>query len=111
MIYVLTSGCTRFHWFIRSSGVPTGKAWLLHNESFAAAATRVLRRQMTIQPFGNAVTNIAAFAVTTASPQRRDLDSYRGLRKARPWLASSLFIALLGLVGTPPPHLRRQADH
>jgi NADH-quinone oxidoreductase subunit N len=51
---------------------------------------------------GYTVTNIAAFAVTTALPQRRDLDSYRGLAKARPWLAGSLVVALLGLVGTPP---------
>ena len=51
---------------------------------------------------GYTVTNIAAFAVTTALPQRRDLASYRGLGKARPWLAASLVVALLGLVGTPP---------
>ncbi len=51
---------------------------------------------------GYTVTNLAAFAVTTALPDRRDLDSYRGLGKARPWLAAALVVALLGLVGTPP---------
>lgn len=51
---------------------------------------------------GYTVTNIAAFAVTTALPQQRDLDAYRGLATARPWLAGSLVVALLGLVGTPP---------
>jgi len=51
---------------------------------------------------GYTVTNIAAFAVTTALPERRDLSSYRGLAGARPWLAGSLVVALLGLVGTPP---------
>jgi NADH-quinone oxidoreductase subunit N len=51
---------------------------------------------------GYTVTNLAAFAVTTAFPDRRDLDSYRGMGRARPWLAASLVVALLGLVGTPP---------
>lgn len=51
---------------------------------------------------GYAVTNLAAFAVTTAFPDRRGLDSYRGLGRDRPWLGASLVVALLGLVGTPP---------
>lgn len=51
---------------------------------------------------GYTVTNIAAFAVTTALPERRDLDSYAGLGRARPLLAGALVVALLGLVGTPP---------
>lgn len=51
---------------------------------------------------GYTVTNVAAFAVTTALPERRDLASYRGLAGTRPWLAGSLVVALLGLVGTPP---------
>lgn len=51
---------------------------------------------------GYAVTNLSAFAVTTAFPDRRELDSYRGLGRARPWLGASLVVALLGLVGTPP---------
>src|SRR5699024_6127828 len=49
-----------------------------------------------------AVTNIAAFAITAALPERRDLASYRGLAFAHPWLAGALVLALLGLVGTPP---------
>lgn len=51
---------------------------------------------------GYTVTNLAAFAVTTAFPDRRDLDSYRGMGRARPLLGASLVVALLGLVGTPP---------
>ncbi|MCG7596243.1 NADH-quinone oxidoreductase subunit N [Mycobacterium sp. PSTR-4-N] len=48
------------------------------------------------------LTNSAAFAVSTALPQARELASYRGLLRARPWLALALIVALLGLVGTPP---------
>ncbi len=44
---------------------------------------------------GYTVTNLAAFAVTTAFPDRRDLDSYRGMGRARPWLGASLVVALL----------------
>ena len=51
---------------------------------------------------GYAVTNVAAFAVTAALPERRDLASYRGLVSTHPWLAGALVVALLGLVGTPP---------
>lgn len=50
---------------------------------------------------GYTVTNLSAFAVTTAFPGR-DLESYRGMGRARPWLGASLVVALLGLVGTPP---------
>ncbi len=51
---------------------------------------------------GYAVTNICAFAVTAALPQRRALTDYRGLSRSRPWLTGSLLVALLGLLGTPP---------
>ncbi|WP_117423375.1 NADH-quinone oxidoreductase subunit N [Mycobacterium marinum] len=51
---------------------------------------------------GYTLTNCAAFAVSTAVPDRRDLNSYRGLARARPWLAGALAVALLGLAGTPP---------
>ncbi|MEP7089456.1 MAG: proton-conducting transporter membrane subunit [Nocardioidaceae bacterium] len=51
---------------------------------------------------GYTTTNIAAFAVTTAVPQRRDLASYRGMSRSSPWLAAALLVALLGLLGTPP---------
>lgn len=51
---------------------------------------------------GYTVTNLAAFAVTTALPDRRTLASYRGLSRTWPWLAAALVVALLGLVGTPP---------
>lgn len=51
---------------------------------------------------GYMITNLAAFAVTTALPDRRTLDSYRGMGRSRPWLGAALVVALLGLVGTPP---------
>jgi NADH-quinone oxidoreductase subunit N len=51
---------------------------------------------------GYTLTNSAAFAVSTALPRARDLNAYRGLARARPWLAAALLVALLGLVGTPP---------
>lgn len=51
---------------------------------------------------GYTVTNLAAFATTTAFPRHRTLDSYRGMGRAHPWLAGTLVVALLGLVGTPP---------
>ncbi len=49
-----------------------------------------------------AVTNLGAFAVVCALPHARTLDDFRGLRRHRPWLAVSLVVCLLGLVGTPP---------
>ncbi|RAV06914.1 NADH-quinone oxidoreductase subunit N [Mycolicibacterium sp. GF69] len=51
---------------------------------------------------GYTITNIAAFAVTTALPGRRALDDYRGTAQTHPWLAGALVVALLGLLGTPP---------
>ncbi|MBY0291268.1 MAG: NADH-quinone oxidoreductase subunit N [Mycobacteriaceae bacterium] len=51
---------------------------------------------------GYTVTNIAAFAVTTALPGRREIGDYRGTARTHPWLAGALVVALLGLLGTPP---------
>ncbi|PZU43496.1 MAG: NADH-quinone oxidoreductase subunit N [Arsenicicoccus sp.] len=51
---------------------------------------------------GYTVTNLSAFAVTTALPRRRELRSYRGMGRTHPWLGAALVVALLGLVGTPP---------
>ncbi|MDQ2758217.1 MAG: NADH-quinone oxidoreductase subunit N [Actinomycetota bacterium] len=51
---------------------------------------------------GYALTNITAFAVVAALPERRTLASYTGLASTRPWLAGALVVSLLGLVGTPP---------
>ena len=51
---------------------------------------------------GYAVTNVAAFAVLAAVPERRSLTDFRGLARRRPVLAGVLVVALLGLVGTPP---------
>ncbi len=49
-----------------------------------------------------AVTNLAAFAVVAAVPDRRTLEDFRGLAASSPWLAGALLVALLSLVGTPP---------
>lgn len=51
---------------------------------------------------GYAVTNLAAFAVAAAEPQRRSLEDWAGSAAARPVLVAALVVALLGLVGTPP---------
>ncbi|MET3808406.1 NADH-quinone oxidoreductase subunit N [Nakamurella sp. UYEF19] len=51
---------------------------------------------------GYAASNITAFAVIAAEPERRTLADYRGLSRQRPWLAGALLVALLSLVGTPP---------
>ncbi|MDA8368982.1 MAG: NADH-quinone oxidoreductase subunit N [Nocardiopsaceae bacterium] len=48
------------------------------------------------------VTNLGAFAVVCALPHARTLADYTGLMRSRPWLALSLIVCLLGLVGTPP---------
>jgi NADH-quinone oxidoreductase subunit N len=49
-----------------------------------------------------AVTNLGAFAVVCALPQARAISDYRGLLRRHRWLALSLVVCLLGLVGTPP---------
>ncbi len=51
---------------------------------------------------GYAVTNLGAFAVTAALPDRTRLEHYRGLVSSQPLLAGALLVCLLGLVGTPP---------
>lgn len=49
-----------------------------------------------------AVTNLAAFAVVAALPDRRSLLDYRGLARSHPLLAGALLVSLVGLLGTPP---------
>ncbi|MFD0776773.1 NADH-quinone oxidoreductase subunit N, partial [Streptomonospora algeriensis] len=49
-----------------------------------------------------ALTNVGAFAVVCALPHAQRLDQWRGLFGRHPWLALSLVVCLLGLVGTPP---------
>ncbi len=51
---------------------------------------------------GYAVSNLAAFAVVAAYPDRLELRGYEGLAASRPWHAAALVVALLSLVGTPP---------
>ena len=49
-----------------------------------------------------AFANTAAFAVVSELRGRTDLDDYRGLGSAQPWLAATMTIAMLSLVGVPP---------
>jgi NADH-quinone oxidoreductase subunit N len=51
---------------------------------------------------GYAVANTAAFAVVTELRGRTALTDYRGLASSHPWLAATLVVALLSLVGIPP---------
>ncbi|CAN5698224.1 NADH-quinone oxidoreductase subunit NuoN [soil metagenome] len=68
----------------------------------AAGRSELASPSLLIYLAGYTVTNLAAFAVTTALPTLRDLPSYRGLGWRHPWLTAALVVALLGLVGTPP---------
>ena len=68
----------------------------------AAGGSELALPSMLLYLSGYTVTNLAAFAVTTALPECRELESYRGLARTRPWLGTALVVALLGLVGTPP---------
>lgn len=49
-----------------------------------------------------AVTNLGAFAVVAELPRARTLSEYAGLFARERWLALTLVVCLLGLVGTPP---------
>ncbi len=51
---------------------------------------------------GYAAATVAAFCVVTQLRGRTAVDAYRGLGATRPWLAATLTIALLSLVGIPP---------
>jgi len=48
------------------------------------------------------LTNLGAFAVSTAFPQLRKLEDFQGMGRERPWLGAALVVLLLSLVGTPP---------
>jgi len=49
-----------------------------------------------------AVTNLGAFAVVAEFPRARRLQDFSGLFHQDRWLALTLVVCLLGLVGTPP---------
>lgn len=51
---------------------------------------------------GYAATNLVAFAVAAAHPDRRRMADWAGLAHDHPVSATALVIAMLGLVGTPP---------
>lgn len=48
------------------------------------------------------MTNLGAFAVVAALPRARTLADFRGMATRHRWLALSLVVCLLGLIGTPP---------
>lgn len=51
---------------------------------------------------GYTATNLTAFAVVAALPDRATIDHWRGAARAHPALTGTLVVALLSLVGTPP---------
>ena len=51
---------------------------------------------------GYTITNLGAFAVVSAFTEYRTLADYTGLFRRHRWVALSLIVCLLGLVGTPP---------
>ncbi|HZD73443.1 MAG TPA: NADH-quinone oxidoreductase subunit N [Actinomycetota bacterium] len=68
----------------------------------AAGRSELATRTLLFYLAGYAVTNLGAFAVVTELPAARRLDDYGGLFRRQPWLALTLVVCLLGLVGTPP---------
>lgn len=68
-----------------------------------AGRTELALPSLLVYLIGYTLTNVVAFSVTSAPPDRRDLSAYRGLASSRPWLAGALVVALLGLVGTHRP--------
>lgn len=48
-----------------------------------------------------AIANLTAFGVVIELRGRTSIDDYKGLGRARPWLAAALVVALLSLVGIP----------
>ena len=67
-----------------------------------AGATGLALPSLLLYLVGYAATNLTAFAVVAALPGRRTLTDYRGVARSHPWLAGSLVVSLLGLIGTPP---------
>jgi NADH-quinone oxidoreductase subunit N len=49
-----------------------------------------------------ALANLAAFGVVVELRGRAALEQYRGLARARPWLAGTLVVAFLSFIGIPP---------
>lgn len=68
----------------------------------AAGASTLALPSLLLYLAAYAVTNLGAFAVVAALPNAETLTDYRGLVRRHPWLAISLVVCLLGLVGTPP---------
>ena len=75
--------------------------YLLLPVAVAGQATLALP-SMLLYLAGYAVTNLTAFAVVAALPERRTIADFRGAAASHPWLSLALVVSLLSLVGTPP---------
>lgn len=75
--------------------------YLLLPVAVAGQATLALP-SMLLYLAGYAVTNLTAFAVVAALPERRTIADFRGAAAPHPWLSLALVVSLLSLVGTPP---------
>ena len=51
---------------------------------------------------GYVLTNLVAFAVAAALPERARIEAWAGAAGQHPWLTGALVVGLLSLVGTPP---------
>ena len=76
--------------------------YLLMGVAAAGGGSGLARPALLLYLAAYLVTNLGAFAVVCALPGARTLEQYAGLFQRRPWLAFSLVVCLLGLVGTPP---------
>jgi NADH-quinone oxidoreductase subunit N len=68
----------------------------------AAGRSDLATRMLLYYLAGYAVTNLGAFAVVAELPGATTLAGYGGLFRRQRWLALTLVVCLLGLVGTPP---------
>ena len=68
----------------------------------AAGRSDLATRTLLYYLAGYAVTNLGAFAVVAELPGAATLAGYGGLFRRQRWLALTLVVCLLGLVGTPP---------
>jgi NADH-quinone oxidoreductase subunit N len=68
----------------------------------AAGGSDLALGSLTLYLAAYAVTNLGAFAVVAELPRARRLQDFGGLFRRDRWLALTLVVCLLGLVGTPP---------
>lgn len=71
----------------------------------AAGGSTIALPSLLFYLLGYTITNLGAFAVVTAFASYKNLVDYTGLFRRHRWVAMSLVVLLLGLVGTPPTAL------